>query len=123
MTTRRNLQMYARTTDRKMGTTRDGVLRRTKVEQVMEGTTAGIWTVTSEIPTRNTNNVLVWDCQCARGHSMKIEHALLAYGTEPTQCLQCVTEDQERAAALKAHEHRVLAECRAEISKGNQYAA
>jgi hypothetical protein len=104
---------------RKSTASRDGVLRRSVQTQVFDGTVVGIWTVVVDAPVRDTKNVLVWTCNCDHGHVRQIANTDLSYGIAPAQCAECAAEDQANAAALKAHESRVLAECRAEISKGN----
>jgi hypothetical protein len=110
MTTRRNVQMYARTTDRKMGATRDGLLRRSVQTQVFEGTVVGIWTVVADAPARDTKNVLVWTCNCDHGHVRRIANTDLSYGIAPARCAECAAEDQANATAKSADARRVLAE-------------
>jgi hypothetical protein len=119
---RRGIKIDYPKSARKSTASRDGVLRRSVQIQVFEGTTAGIWTVTSETPTRNVAGKLVWNIQCDHGHVISIEHSLLEYGVVPAQCAQCVAEEQASAAALKAHERRVLAECLADQQHARQQA-
>jgi hypothetical protein len=85
-------------------------LRRTVQTQVFDGTVVGIWTVVADAPVRDTNNVLVWTCNCDHGHVRQIANTDLSYGIAPAQCAECAAEDQANAAAKSADARRVLAE-------------
>jgi hypothetical protein len=71
----------------------------------MQGTVVGLFTVTSEFPTRGRKG-LEWDCTCPAGHTTRIEHSLLVYGAVTQQCQQCAQEAHLHKAAAKLAEQQ-----------------
>jgi len=92
---------------------RTGNLPRTAaIGQIVEGMTIGLFTIISESPVRNkSTNQLEWRVACPQGHVQILAHSSLSFNVVPTNCAQCVKEDQEQAAAQKVKARRVLAEC------------
>jgi hypothetical protein len=89
--------------------------RRTMQAQIFQGTVVGIWTVVADAPKRNTRNVLEWTCECPQGHKAQIEHASLAYGITPVQCMACVEAERAQRAQQKTEENKLVRELAIEM--------
>lgn len=80
--------------------------RSKQAQQVEQGLQIGVWTVTSEIPTRGPKG-LTWTISCPNNHEVQVEHSRIAYGVVPMQCAQCLAAEVAARAAIKADERRL----------------
>ena len=84
---------------------------RDKSTQPVQGEVFGIFKITGESPKRNTRGSLAWDCECvAANHPIQIEHAVLAYGSQPSQCTTCAQQAASQRLNEKIEERKLSRE-------------